>query len=169
MDFQAMVEEFHAKHGIKKIPRLIREFKPKNFRRDAPVLQTIGEDLHRLSGIAKGLMAYDNALFAQVACRIHLMTEELAEFITSVTDPNLSDFDRELLALDALSDLQYVVSGTAHVADLPLKESFAIVHASNMTKDVKRPGEVRVTGKGANYMPPNLAPLLDKMDENNAE
>lgn len=81
------------------------------------------------------------------------MSEELDEYIES------AEFGDLIGIADALSDLLYVVLGTAVTHGLDLEPLFDEVHRSNMTKAPLDP----VTGKGdkgPDYQPPDLAPLL---------
>jgi predicted HAD superfamily Cof-like phosphohydrolase len=96
--------------------------------------------------------------------RISLLDEELEELCTALRrrDP--------IAALDALTDLQYVLDGAylqlgfAHVKDAALAE----VHRSNMSK-LGGDGKpvYRADGKimkGPNYSPPNLVAVLAKRE-----
>lgn len=84
--------------------------------------------------------------------RAHLIIEEFVEFLEAMID------DDELAALDALTDMMYVVVGTGVQLRLPLDEAFREVHRSNMTKSPTGP---RCRDKGPNYQPPNLRKVLD--------
>ncbi len=90
--------------------------------------------------------------------RCHLLTEELGELISAMASND------EVLALDALCDLQYVLLGTAVTLDLPLAEGFDEVHTSNMTKrkQADDPDGVRVRQKGEGYVPPRFAEVLSR-------
>lgn len=90
--------------------------------------------------------------------RAHLVLEEAAEMLEALADRN------QVGLLDALADLQYVVSGTAVAFKMPLGLAFEEVHRSNMTKEVKAGGDkdVRCRKKGENYRPPNLEQFLGK-------
>ena len=68
--------------------------------------------------------------------------------------------------LKELSDLQYVLSGTAVSFNLPLEEAFLRVHNSNMSKLVNGKPLKRKDGKflkGPNYQPPHLEDLAEKI------
>jgi NTP pyrophosphatase (non-canonical NTP hydrolase) len=88
--------------------------------------------------------------------RVHLIAEEFGELLTAMLSGN------ELLTLDALADLTYVVVGTAVTFDLPLPAAFEEVHRSNMTKERQPddPSADRVRAKGPNYDPPDLVTVL---------
>jgi len=88
--------------------------------------------------------------------RAHLMIEELGELLEAMANRN------EVGALDALTDLTYVVFGTAVTLDLPLDEAFQEVHRSNMTKQKMSndPGKERIRDKGPNYVPADLDAIL---------
>ena len=81
--------------------------------------------------------------------RIHLMIEELAEFILA---------EDKISAFDGLCDLMYVLLGTFDVYDFPAQEGFAEVHASNMSKQGK--DKQRLRDKGEEYRAPDLASVL---------
>lgn len=82
--------------------------------------------------------------------RAHLMMEELAELLIAMATCNKLD------ALDGIADLQYVVSGTAHLMGLRLDEAFDEVHRSNMTKPIS---DARCSNKEG-YEPADLSGLL---------
>ena len=87
--------------------------------------------------------------------RMHLILEEAAEVFAALLGGD------ELLLLDGLADLLYVVYGTAVTFDLPLEEAFEEIHSSNMTKDVVRSAdEPRFRGKGEHFRAPNLRAIL---------
>lgn len=164
MDFQAMVEEFYQKHNIKPLTRPLRELRGVTHRRDLMVLYSIGEEMVRMAEIAEKMIEHENPIVSAIARTVHLLCEESGEMIQGMTDPNISASDRERLTLDGLADTQYIVSGTAYLLDLPLNEAFQIVHDSNMTKAVRKPGDPRVREKGPDYVAPNFSGLL-LMDE----
>lgn len=87
------------------------------------------------------------------ALRAHLMLEELGEFIQA---------KNEVTALDGLTDLAYVLVGTAVTYNWPLQEAFAEVHASNMTKkkNAEDKDNARVRDKGSDYRAPDLETVL---------
>jgi hypothetical protein len=88
--------------------------------------------------------------------RAHLHLEELDELHDAMSAAD------EVLVLDALADLMYVVVGTAVTFDLPLPEAFTAVHESNMTKEAQEddPDRDRVRIKGPGYKAPDLAGVL---------
>jgi predicted HAD superfamily Cof-like phosphohydrolase len=90
--------------------------------------------------------------------RCALIEEEAAEFRDAVHAGDL------VAVADAIADLLYVVYGAALTFGIPVREVFAEVHRSNMTKVeddglplYREDGKVL---KGANYSPPDLAPIL---------
>lgn len=87
--------------------------------------------------------------------RIHLIFEEAAELALALAESD------EIKALDGLTDLLYVVLGTAIAFDWPLVEAFAEVHRSNMTKE-NSSGNHRVRDKGNSYSPPDLKSILEE-------
>ncbi len=94
--------------------------------------------------------------------RLHLLQEELAELAEAMLEDDLVG------CLDALCDLQYVLSGA--VLSLGLQdvfdEAFAEVHRSNMSKldEDGRPikNEAGRVVKSSRYSKPILEPLLQK-------
>lgn len=98
---------------------------------------------------ASEAMEKDGRVKCPRLCRIHLMLEELAEFILT---------DNEVDAFDGMMDLLYVTLGTCDVHSWPASEGFAEVHRSNMTKTPKQGPRLR--NKGENYVPPNLEYVL---------
>jgi predicted HAD superfamily Cof-like phosphohydrolase len=93
--------------------------------------------------------------------RAHLMIEELGECVNAM---GLGD---EVGVLDGLSDLLYVLFGTAVDFDLPLEEGFCDVHVSNMTKIRQTDDDYgpRVRDKGPTFTPPDLQRTLDAYRE----
>lgn len=87
--------------------------------------------------------------------RAHLMCEELSEVLAALYKGD------KLLLLDGLTDLLYVVYGTAITFGLPLDKAFDEIHKSNMTKAVIK-NDPRVRIKGDNYVEPNLQRILDE-------
>jgi hypothetical protein len=82
--------------------------------------------------------------------RAQIMIEELGETIEGLANRD------EVATLDGLSDLIFVAVGTAVAFDLPVKAGIREVCFSNLTKAVRRPGDVRLRDKGTSYVPPNL-------------
>jgi predicted HAD superfamily Cof-like phosphohydrolase len=111
------------------------------------VLELVSHVLHSISTKLQDTVAADGRHL-----RAHLIIEETGELIRAMA---IGD---EIEMLDAMSDLMYVVIGTAVMYDLPLPEAFEEVHESNMTK-TKMPSDPhgeRLRDKGPNYIPPNL-------------
>lgn len=96
--------------------------------------------------------------------RIELMYSEVVE-----TCRGLMDGDRVETA-DGLADSLYVILGTALTYNMPLRELFACVHSSNMTKVKSKDEEgFRCKEKGEAYKPPNIQGVLDVWDQLNRE
>ncbi len=90
--------------------------------------------------------------------RCELIEEEAREFRDAL------EADEIVEVADAIADLLYVVYGAALTFGIPVREVFAEVHRSNMTKldDDGKP-MLRSDGKlmkGRNFSPRNLLPLL---------
>ena len=90
--------------------------------------------------------------------RCALIEEEAAEFRRAVDESDIVG------VADAIADLLYVTYGAALTFGIPIREVFAEVHRSNMTKlnDKGNPvyrGDGKVM-KGPNFSPPRLMPLL---------
>lgn len=92
------------------------------------------------------------------ALRLHLMCEELGELAHAIA---VGD---EITALDALTDLLYVVLGTAIEYRWDLSAAFNEVHKSNMTKAPREGNDPRLRVKGPAYSPPNLAQIIKDRD-----
>lgn len=90
--------------------------------------------------------------------RCALIEEEAREFRDAL------EADDIVGVADAIADLLYVVYGAARTFGIPVREVFAEVHRSNMTKlDENGKAILRADGKvmkGPNYSPPDLLPLL---------
>ena len=87
------------------------------------------------------------------ALRAHLLAEELGEFFLAETEED---------ALDALTDLDYVLKGTHLVHDWPAEAAFSEVQRANMTKKKKPddPLNQRIRDKGDEFVPPNHTLVL---------
>lgn len=90
--------------------------------------------------------------------RFHLMLEELGELMEEMNEGN------ELKICDGLSDLIYVVIGTAVAFKIPTKEIMEEVCHSNSLKQVRNPEtNIRLRGakgKGPKWCPPNFEMAL---------
>lgn len=86
--------------------------------------------------------------------RVHMLIEELGETILG-----LSHCD-EIETFDGLSDLAYVVIGTALAFDLPIVEGLDEICDSNLTKKPRTDDDPRCRNKGPDYRPPNLKKVL---------
>ncbi len=90
-----------------------------------------------------------------VLARLRLMLEELSEAGCAMHQVNVVE------TADALTDLLYVVFGTAEMFKIPIRECFIEVHRSNMTKDfVTTDTGSKGAKKGLNYSPPELVTIL---------
>jgi NTP pyrophosphatase (non-canonical NTP hydrolase) len=142
---------------------MVRQFN-KQKRPDATATQRVDElgPNARMLGCAEELL--ELAREADVAAkgepddlrwrRLTLMTEELGELARAMA---MAD---EVETLDALSDLTYVVFGTAIALDLPLAAGFGEAHASNMTKAPVTELAGRNRDKGPDYRPADFARVL---------
>ena len=92
------------------------------------------------------------------ALRCALIEEEAAEFRAALEADDLVE------VADALADLLYVVYGAALTFGIPIRQVFAEVHRSNMTKlDDEGHPIYREDGKvmkGPNFVPPELLRIL---------
>lgn len=109
-------------------------------------------------------IAADNSDFQKL--RYKLMLEELEEYKEAIENNDI------VAVADALTDLQYVLSGTflAHGLHPVEDELFDEVHRSNMSK-LQADGTplYREDGKilkGENYSKPNLNPIVEKVCKN---
>lgn len=144
---EKMVSDFHKKLDID-FHQDLTQAKPETR------LVTNGEELKKTAEYF--LTQYKETLDPRWL-RAHLILEEFSEMLIGMGSSD------ELQTLDALADLQYVVSGSAVTFDLPLEMAFLEVHRSNMTKE-KQPKDVdkaRVRDKGPNYQPPDLRMILE--------
>lgn len=113
------------------------------------VLSRCGERLKVLASSIKGTGKRD----ARIE-RMQLLTEELAELADGLYKGSLVEI------ADAVTDMQYVLLGTALTFNLPLYELFEEVHRSNMTKRVNLEDPLRHNVKGEGYSPPDIARVL---------
>lgn len=84
--------------------------------------------------------------------RLQLIIEEVAELVKA-----LYDFD-EIETADAITDLRYVVDGTAVTYGMPLDRLVDEVHRSNMTKT---PGAHK-PAKGSEFVEPDIRGILER-------
>ena len=120
-----------------------------------------GQPCDNLKDFGLSLISFSKALEPEVnedtrVLRAHLLIEEVGEFVLALEKGD------EHEALDALTDLLYVLIGTAVTFDWPLSEAFDEVHRSNMTKEKQPtdPSAARVRQKGPNYSPPDIKGIL---------
>lgn len=147
------LREFHAKHGFvldQPLPSVPAEDAYKTWLRD-----TADELIEMSKEVETG--CYGDGPFDPRLLRAHLMIEELGEVLSGLAERD------EVATLDGLTDLLYVLAGTAVGFDLPLAEGFNEVHSSNMTK--AQNGSVRLRDKGPSYRPPNLDGVLKRYRE----
>lgn len=92
------------------------------------------------------------------ALRCALIEEEAGEFREALEAGDIIE------VADAIADLLYVVYGAARTFGIPVREVFAEVHRSNMTKlDDNGEPILRADGKlmkGPDFSPPELLPIL---------
>lgn len=87
--------------------------------------------------------------------RIHLIQEEVGEYLEAESHDDTGSIAREL------ADIVYAAYGTAHVYGIDLDEAIAEVHRANMTR--LSPSGSYVTNdqgkvlKGSAYRPPDMA------------
>ena len=84
--------------------------------------------------------------------RLRYINEELGEWMKAQHDQDLVE------VADALGDLLYFVVGCFVTYGLPMNEIFNEIHRSNMTKAML--DQYGKGGKGEQFSPPNLKPLL---------
>jgi predicted HAD superfamily Cof-like phosphohydrolase len=98
-----------------------------------------------------------------VQFRVDLIQEECNEFCDACGYHNFLD------AIDALVDILYVTYGAALAFGVDLEPIFKEVHRANMTKTG---GHRRADGKvlkPADFVPPNLAPIIQKQKKESAK
>lgn len=131
---------------------------------------------HEAFGVKEGVEYTDTEEFWDtVLLRMELMKEELDEFYKAATELHaLEDITKvtnkqrkkQLLIdmLDGITDLLYVVVGTALVFNMPVEKAFRRVQESNMSKlDEDGKPIYREDGKvmkGSKYFPPKLNTLV---------
>lgn len=147
-----MLLEFHQKHGFAVGCDLRAE--KNDVRRGDRVFRKLYDVKTVLAASAGTFENLARVTGSLRSLRAHLICEEAAE----VMDGMLKCDEVELL--DALCDLAYVVEGTGVAYGLPTDDGFHEVHRSNMTKDVRRPGDIRLRDKGETYQPPDLLKVL---------
>lgn len=100
--------------------------------------------------------------------RMSLISEEFDELNTAFVAADIARTPEEKVSAlaeisDALTDLLYVVYGTAVATGIDIEPIFAEVHRSNMSKFID--GHKRKDGKwikGPSYSPANLEPLIQE-------
>lgn len=117
----------------------------------------VGE-FHRAYGLPVRAAPTAEVGAAQVALRLALIEEEVAELAQAARESDLVGI------ADALADIVYVAYGTAHVYGIDLDAVLDEVHASNMTKlgadgQPVRRADGKVL-KGPDYRPPDIAGVL---------
>lgn len=121
-------------------------------------LEYISNQLYTMAcGLEVAMECQDGAMANGRYLRAHLLLEELAELLAAFATGDHS------LALDALSDLLYVLLGAAVMWNFKLPQAFDRVHRSNMTKQPRPSGksDPRLRDKGDQFKPPYLGDLLD--------
>ena len=153
-----MVAEFHGRFGF----AFNIELPPKGLGFETNVnileqLSTIANTLIRWSKAIKDEAVRMQKLGDERLYRAHLMTEELGETIEA-----LAKGDKVKLA-DGLGDLAYVTFGTGVTYAIPLDEVFEEIHRSNMTKTRNKFTDPRMRSKGANFSPPDIAGVIERV------
>lgn len=85
--------------------------------------------------------------------RAFLLAEEFAEFLDAMENNN------EVAALDAATDMLYVLVGTFLTFGWDMEEAFRRVHESNMSKGAKNKSDPGYKGEG--YVDPDLGDLIN--------
>jgi NTP pyrophosphatase (non-canonical NTP hydrolase) len=117
--------------------------------------QSLVEEFHRKYGAPRSMLwnVQDKEAWLHVGHqRNRLIMEEFFEMISAWHEKDIVEL------ADGLTDLLYVVLGTAVAAGIDLAPLFEAVHASNMSKDV---GEFKPI-KGPNFFKPDVRGLLLK-------
>ncbi len=116
----------------------------------------------QILAVGEQLIEYSKVLERKVGdqdkrwLRAHLLCEELGETLVAMANGD------EVETLDGLTDLLYVLLGTALTFDWPLEETFHEVHQSNMSKTRSKDDPGRIRDKGDSYVPPNLKKVLEQ-------
>lgn len=95
----------------------------------------------------------------EVMLRVRLMIEELAEVIKAMEAKSMPEIAKEL------SDLAYVIVGTAVAYGIDFTRAFYAVHMSNMTKSQNKDAGGKVL-KGSDYEPPDMNAVLQRRKVN---
>jgi predicted HAD superfamily Cof-like phosphohydrolase len=160
MDYLRMVEEFHRSfelHGPSRptIP-VARDMDYIGVEKEA-----LRDTAYALGQFSQNLLDLANASGSVAFMRLHLIIEETAELAEAMHDKSLVE------TMDALCDIQYVVSGAVLALGMHhhFDDAFQEVHRSNMDKlvdgkPVKSPGG-RVI-KPAGWTPPDIHAVLSK-------
>jgi len=120
-------------------------------------LDVVGKDLLRLSKWLK-VKAMNRQVDGDPRLyRIYHKLEELGELAIAFGHRD------EIEAADALADLQYLLLGDCVTFDIPMKDIFAEVHRSNMTK-TKEKDDPRMKDRSpeSGYSPPDLKTAIEK-------
>jgi len=126
-------------------------------------VQPLGDDfLTHIEALGRLLVEESKTLERKVGdsdkrwLRAHLLLEELGETLIAMGKGD------EVEALDGVTDLLYVLLGTAITFDWPLKEAFHEVQQSNMSKTRAKDDPGRVRDKGDSYSPPKIKEVLEQ-------
>lgn len=153
------------------------------------------QDFMRATGQYDPVALFDHtnitdADLATIKLRLSLITEEVLELFQAVLEPDsfsctevetlfgciqkqiemveLEDleFDRVEVA-DAITDIDYINTGSAVAFNIPLEECFEAVHSNNMTKVDPVTGFVTRSPSGkilkpSGYIPVSLTAILNK-------
>lgn len=147
------VTEFHQKHGFAVGRRLAAE---RDVELDNSLLTSVGETLISMAkSVLTELDGQERSRSLRVE-RMQLMVEELGETLVAMAERD------EVELADGLTDLSYVVLGTAVAFDIPLPALHDEVHRSNMTKPATGDTLLKSkASKGEGYVPPNIKEILD--------
>jgi hypothetical protein len=92
---------------------------------------------------------------AVLGLRLRLISEEYGELMSALYAGDLAQIAKEA------ADLKYVIEGTLISYGIDSRPIDAAVHASNMAKDGRVRGDLKVM-KGDGYRPPDVAGLLER-------
>jgi predicted HAD superfamily Cof-like phosphohydrolase len=110
-----------------------------------------------------GQAAYTAPTFPEDAVqflRLAILQEEFLEYEAAVINRDMTE------VADALTDMLYVIYGTANAYGLDMEMLFDEVHRSNMSKFVDGKAVFNAIGKvtkGYRYSPPNIDKCIAKM------
>jgi len=130
------VAAFHRKHSFPIGARL----DPAAAHLEHAYLQALANVLERRAGEAH----------CPATLRLHLIVEEAAELAEALQAGD------EIKMIDALADLLYVTIGTGVTFGVDLNRAFKEVQQSNMSKAVRKIGDLRLRDKGDSFVLPEF-------------